>query len=69
MIIRRKVNSNFTVVPNEPINDGRLTFAALGLLTYLLSRHDNWTISIAQLQKRGIIGRDKAQGLIRDLIE
>jgi len=42
MIIRRKVNRNFTVVPNEPVNDTRLSFEALGLLTYLLSRPDNW---------------------------
>jgi hypothetical protein len=69
MIIRRKVNSRFTVVPNEPVVDERLTFECLGLLTYLLSRPDNWTINLAQLRDRGGIGREKMQQLMRQLIE
>jgi hypothetical protein len=69
MIIRRKVNSRFTVVPNEPVVDERLTFECLGLLTYLLSRPDNWTINLAQLRGRGGVGREKMQQLMRQLIE
>jgi hypothetical protein len=69
MIIRRKVNSRFTVVPNEPVNDEALTFEALGLLTYLLSRPDNWQVKLSQLRIRGGLGRDKAQKLMRQLID
>jgi hypothetical protein len=69
MIIRRKVNSRFTVVPNEPINDEALTFEALGLLSYLLSRPDNWQVKLSQLRIRGGLGRDKAQKLMRQLID
>jgi hypothetical protein len=69
MIIRRKVNSRFTVVPREPIADERLSFECLGLLTYLLSRPDNWTINLAQLRDRGGVGREKMQQLMRQLIK
>jgi hypothetical protein len=69
MIIRRKVNSRFTVVPNEPIADERLSFEGLGLLAYLLSRPDNWTINLAQLRDRGGVGREKMQQLMRQLIK
>jgi hypothetical protein len=48
MIIRRKVNRHFTTVPNEPVNDEGLSFEALGLLTYLLSRPDDWQVCVDQ---------------------
>src|SRR5687768_12984623 len=69
MIIRRKHNANYTVVPNGPINDEALTFEALGLLTYLLSRPDNWQVRTDQLRMRGGLGKDKAQSLMRLLID
>ena len=69
MIIRRKHNANFTVVPNGPINDEALTFEALGLLAYLLSRPDNWQVHLNQLRTRGELGRDRAQKLMRLLID
>ena len=68
MIIRRKVNRHFTTVPNEPITDEGLSFEALGLLTYLLSRPDNWRVCIEHLKGRGSIGRDKAYRLLVDLM-
>ena len=68
MIIRRQVNGNFTVVPNEPVTDSRLNFAALGLLTYLLSRPDHWQVRLCQLQERGGIGREKMQRMMNELI-
>jgi len=68
MIVRRKVNFNYTVVPNEPINDDRLSFEAIGLLVYLLSRPDHWNVHIEHLRQRGGLGREKMQGLVRELI-
>ena len=65
MIIRRKINARFTVVPNEPVNDERLSFEALGLLTYLLSRPDHWTVNLEQLKGRGGVGREKMQQMMR----
>jgi hypothetical protein len=69
MIIRRNVNRNFTTIPNDPIIDERLSFEALGLLTYLLSRPDNWRVCVQQLRTRGSIGRDKIYRLLKELMQ
>ena len=69
MIVRRKVNRGFTVVPREPISDERLSFEALGLLTFLLSRPDDWRVHLEQLRQRGGVGREKIQQMIRNLID
>lgn len=68
MIIRRKHNSSYTIVPNIVLNDEALTYDAIGLLCYLLSKPDNWTVQLEQLRHRGGIGRDKARKLINLLI-
>jgi hypothetical protein len=69
MIIRCKVNRRFTTIPNELVTDEELSFEALGLLAYLFSRPDDWHVSVEQIKERGGIGRDKAQGLVRELID
>ncbi len=48
-IIRSNCKTNYTVIDNRVFADHRLSFAAMGLLGYLLSKPDNWTISTAQL--------------------
>lgn len=68
MIIRRRRNRNFTVVTNCPIEDDRLSYDALGLLTYLLSRPDDWTVKQDQLRRRGGIGKDKLRRIMDDLM-
>lgn len=69
MIIRRKVNKNYTVITNEALNDDRLSFAALGLLCYLRGRPHDWTVQLEQLRKREGCGRERMQALMRELIE
>lgn len=69
MIIRRKHNASWTVVPNETIDDERLPFENLGLLLYLLRKPDNWTVHLTQLRQRSGLGREKMQQLMRQLIE
>lgn len=43
-ILRRRVQSDYTVVPNEALNDERLSWAARGMLAYLLSKPDGWDV-------------------------
>lgn len=68
MIIRRKRHRQYTIVANEVADDDRLGFEALGLLTYLLSRPDNWSVHVKQLCKRGGCGRDKTRRILNELI-
>ena len=69
VIIRRKHKTNFTVVPNQPINDPELSIGALGLLVYLLSRPDNWQVRIEQLRSRWNVGKDKIYSLVNCLCQ
>ena len=68
MPIIRRHPSRFTIVPNEAIEAG-LSFEALGVLTYLLSKPDDWTIHTSEIRKRGGIGKDKMQRIMRELRE
>ena len=43
-IIRAKRDRNFTVIDNCVFADKQLSFAAIGLLCYLLSKPDNWLV-------------------------
>jgi hypothetical protein len=69
MIIRRRRNTNFTIIGNEPANDPRLSAEALGVLTYLLTRPDDWTVYSKQLSDRFKCGRDKIRRILRELID
>jgi len=69
MIIRRKYNSHYTAVPNRIFEDENISLAARGLLGYLLVKPDSWEVRVDDLQKRGGVGREKAQQLLRELVE
>ena len=58
MIIRTKRSNNYTLVPNELINDDRLDWRDLGIVTYLLSKPSNWKVCVKQLAKERKAGRD-----------
>lgn len=69
MIVRRRRNGHYTIVANRLAEDARLSFEAVGMMTYLLSRPDDWQVHTAQLCGRGGCGRDKARKIISELIE
>jgi hypothetical protein len=68
VIIRRRYNRNFTVLPNAVFDDARLTPEALGVLVYLRSRPEAWNVDLAQLGERFRMGRDKTQRVIAELV-
>jgi hypothetical protein len=55
-IIRSRRAGNFTVIPNEIINDDALSGDVLGLLAFLLSKPEDWRISIKALAGLGRFG-------------
>lgn len=63
---RKRVNP-YSQIDNAMINDGRLSLECIGLLTYLLSKPEDWTISMQQVQSHFKIGREKLQRIIKDL--
>lgn len=48
-------------------NPGGLSFDARGLLCYLLSKPDDWTVEPADIRAEGGIGRDAANNLLKEL--
>lgn len=56
----------YYVASRAVAQDTRLSYEALGLLTYLLSKPDNWQVDIDDLQRDGC-GRDKVYRIIAEL--
>jgi hypothetical protein len=67
VIIRRKVTSNFTVLDNTLITDKRLSWKALGLLTFLLSLPPDFKLRLNHLSKQRTTGRDATRSGLKEL--
>lgn len=68
-IIRVQKNSNYSVISNVHINDGRLSWKATSILTYLLSKPNDWTVYVNQLAKAKKDGIKAVYSGIRELKE
>jgi len=68
-ITRKKRNTNFTTVSNDIPNNPNLSWKAKGLLLYLLSRPDDWSVYISQLSKVGTDGKDSTSSGVKELIK
>jgi len=66
--IRRAARRHrFVIVDQAAVEDTRLSWAARGLLAYLLSRPDDWKVLVNDLKRRGNLGRDGIYALLREL--
>jgi hypothetical protein len=66
-IIRSPRRHRFVIIDQHAVEDTRLSWAARGLLGYLLSRPDDWKVIVNDLRKRGNLGRDGIYRLLREL--
>ncbi len=66
-IIRAPRRHRFVVMDQRAVEDDRLSWAARGLLCYLLSRPDDWKVLVNDLRKRGNLGRDGIYRLLKEL--
>ena len=66
-IVRAPRRHRFVIIDQRAVEDTRLSWAARGLLGYLLSRPDDWRVLINDLRKRGDLGRDGVYRLLREL--
>lgn len=66
-ILRNPNRDRFTTTDNAPLEDPSLSFEAIGVFMYLLSKPDGWKIIPAEVAKRGDIGRDKLRRIFREL--
>ena len=66
-IFRVAHRERFTVIDNRVLENASLSWAARGVLAYLLSRPDNWRVIVKDLERRGEFGRDGIHTLLREL--
>ena len=67
MIIRTRATQRFTLLRNSILEDPNLSFKAKGLLSYLLSRPNNWRCNLQHLQTIGRDGRDSLRTAMREI--
>lgn len=67
-IVRREHRAHFTVLPNAIFVDERLSIEAKGVLAYLLSRPNKWSVRLEQVGRIQNVGRRKLQRVFRELI-
>jgi uncharacterized phage protein (TIGR02220 family) len=69
-IFKNKKRTNpYSQIDNALLNDERLRAESLGVLVYLISKPEDWTISMKQLQKRFNFGREKMQAIAKNMEE
>lgn len=69
MLIFKNKNKekNYSQIDNITIDDNRLSWGATGLLTYLLSKPENWEVCLEQLKNVKSNGRDGTRSLLLEL--
>lgn len=65
--IRVEKETNFSVLSNVPIRDGRLSWKARGLLLFMLSLPEDWDYSVKGLEKFGPDRRDAIRAALLEL--
>lgn len=65
--VASRKDSPYFLMARASAQDTSLSLAAVGLLTYLLSKPDNWQIRVTQLRREWKLGRDKMYALIKEL--
>ena len=73
-IIRTKREHNYTVVSNKVYDKNQLSWQAMGLLGYLLTKPDNWKVMVAELvnvtkDAKKPTGREGVYNIINELKE
>ncbi len=66
-IIRAARRHRYAQIEMNAIEDTRLSWAARGLLIYVLSRPDDWRVITKHLVKQGNLRRDGIHSLLREL--
>lgn len=65
-VVHRRAGG-YQALPNELLNDARLSFRARGLLAYMLARPPGWTFSAERIQADATEGREAVAAALREL--
>lgn len=68
MAIRRNPRPvRYSIIPNGALEDTRLSWAARGMLCYLLSKPDNWAVNRDHLESQSPDGQTKVRSTLTEL--
>lgn len=65
--IRTRKDDNYFVANNAPFNDKRLSWEARGMMGYLLSKPNNWTVRLNDLVNQTEAGVYKVRAILKEL--
>ena len=68
-INKSTLKDNYSVIPNNMLNDEGLDADCLAVLVYLLSKPSNWIVKPTNIQNRFNFGKDKSYRVINHLIK
>jgi len=68
-INKSTLKENYSVIPNNMINDEGLDSDCLAVMVYLLSKPSNWIVKPTNIQNRFKFGRDKTYRVINQLVK
>lgn len=66
-VLKRHQRATYTVIDNGALRDETLSWRATGLLAYLLSLPDDWTINTAHLARQKTDGRTSTRSAMSEL--
>ena len=67
MRVTNREQAPFLVIDRRSVEDDRLSWAARGVLAYLLAKPDDWKVRVEDLRKRGDLGRDAIYAVLNEL--
>ena len=70
MIIRvvKDAANPYVMINKTPLDDPRLSFKAKGILSYLLSKPDNWKVRVSDLANHAKDGKDSVRSGLKELV-
>jgi hypothetical protein len=68
-INKSTLKDNYSVMPNNMLNDEGLDADCLAVMVYLLSKPSNWIVKPTNIQNRFNFGKDKSYRVINQLIK
>ena len=66
-ILRVRKTDNYSIIHNSVFGNNDLSWEARGVLAYLLSKPDNWTVRVYDLLRSGQCGEHKMARILKEL--
>lgn len=66
-ILKKQRRTTYTVIDNEAVRNTDLSWRATGLLVYLLSLPDDWSVNVTDLSRRKVDGKTATRSTMQEL--